>query len=42
MSLINWLKKIQSQLKLAGTVQRIESIKMVHSMSVQIRLINEN
>ena len=42
MSLINRLKEIQSQLQLAGTVQRIDSIKMVHSMSVQITLVNEN
>ena len=39
MSLINRLKEIQSQLQLAETVQRIDSIKMVKSMSVQIRLI---
>ena len=42
MSLINRLKEIQSQSQLAGTVQRIESIKMVQTMSVQMRLINEN
>ena len=42
MSLINRLKEIQSQLELAGPVQRIDSFKMVHSMSVKIRLINGN
>ena len=42
MSLIYRLKEIQSQLQLAPTVQRIDSFKMVHFMSVQIRLINGN
>ena len=42
MSLISGLKEIQSQLQLAGTVQRIDSFKTVHSMSVQIGLINGN
>ena len=42
MPLINRLKEIQSQLKLAGTVQSIDSIKMVLSMSVQIGVIIEN